>query len=243
LISFVGMRIWHNAQKHCLRYCGWVFHLPPWTPPFLHLKLDSQKNGRDCWTDPHSTLPRFLWAPGAPCHPSWLQWPGRATKPPNTHRWGKKPPFGNLLKYVPNTKTSLATVKDFNSFTERIKGHRVGRVLTWDWRKAERRSDYCVRRTSLLPCIYSEAPQTSLPLKALPYWHLTFLTPCFRRPEGMTIFTSSGLFVSFLFVIWEFPPNLKKAALKRQIVKTLYGLQTLYLKWMWTWNVEMKSTF
>lgn len=65
-------------------------------------------------------------------------------------------------------KISLATVKDFNSFTERIKGQRVDRVLTWDCRKAEWRSD-CVRGISLVLCIYSESPQTSLPLKALPY--------------------------------------------------------------------------
>lgn len=99
-------------------------------------------------------------------------------------------------------------------------------------RKAERRSDY-VRGTRLVPCIYSEAPQTSLPLKALPYWH--FFDTTLLKARGNDSFFSSArtiwhyLFL-FLSLVSVLPPNLKKAAFKRQTVKTLYGLQTLYLK-------------
>lgn len=245
MICFCGESITSYVKKKLSSVLCLGVSIASFTPP-PHRELDLKKKD---WS-------RLLNCPHSPCPPTSFfgplqhpvnppdscQWPAIATKPPNTHRWGKKQPFRNLLEYVPNTKTSLATVKDFNSFTERIKGARVGCVLTWHCRKAERRSDF-VRGTRLDPLIYSEAPQTSLPLKALPYWHLTFLT---QGQKKWHFFPLSGLFVCFcffLFLFSEFPPNLKKAAFKRHTVQTLYGLQTLYLKWKWTWNVEMKSTF
>lgn len=107
-----------------------------------------------------------------------------------------------------------------------------------------------VRGTRLVPCIYSEAPQTSLPLKALPYWH--FFQHCTllkARGNNIFLFLSSFSFFcpsvrtirdcSFPFLSHWFqylPPNRKKAAFKRQTVTkqnkttTLNGLQTLYLK-------------
>lgn len=77
--------------------------------------------------------------------------------------------------------------------------------------------------------------------KALPYWH--FFTLCFWRPEEMTVLfsLSPGLFFVVLFFsfglnihqIWRRPPSKGKYVKK----KTLNGLQTLYLKWKWTWTV------
>ncbi|KAI4815142.1 hypothetical protein KUCAC02_005304, partial [Chaenocephalus aceratus] len=46
---------------------------------------------------------------------------------PNTHRWGKNKPLD--ISYALNRKTSLATVKDLNSFAERIRPSGDG-VLT-----------------------------------------------------------------------------------------------------------------
>lgn len=95
------------------------------------------------------------------------------------------------------------------------------RWLTRHRRTAEPRSD-CPRRDAR-PCIYSEAPQTSLPLKALPYWHLLTLLPKaggkddFLRPDNC--FPSVVSFLGFRIS----PKNLKKAAFKRQTVKTLCG--------------------
>lgn len=62
----------------------------------------------------------------------------------------------------------------------------------------------------------------------------TFLTLRYWRPEEMTVFSSARTIWDYLFLFLSLvsvlPPNLKKAAFKRQTVKTLYGLQTLYLK-------------
>ena len=112
-------------------------------------------------------------------------------------------------------KTSLATVKDFNSFTERIKGERVGCVLTWHCRKAERHSDF-VRGTRLDPCIYSEAPQTSLPLKALPYWHLTFLTQGQRKWQIFSsVWTICFFFFSFSFLVFRISTKSEEGRLQK----------------------------
>lgn len=50
-----------------------------------------------------------------------------------------------------------------------------------------------------------------LPLKALPYWHLTFFTICFWRPEEMTVFSSAWTICLFRFQnfnqIWRRLPS------------------------------------
>ena len=189
---------------------------PPPPPPASKTGLEKERLGKTAELPPFTLPPTSFFGPlQHPVNPpDSCQWPAITTKPPNIHRWGKKQPFRNLLEYVPNTKTSLATVKDFNSFTERIKGERVGCVLTWHCRKAERHSDF-VRGTRLDPCIYSEAPQTSLPLKALPYWHLTFLTQGQRKWQIVSsVWTICFFFFFFFFScfqnfhqIWRRPPS------------------------------------
>lgn len=102
LVSFGGENvssIKNYAQKHCLQYCVWVFQLllsPP--HPTLHPKLDLKK--RKDWARLLNCPfhPLFFGALGHPVTPpDSCQWPGIATKPPNTHRWGKTQPFRNLL--------------------------------------------------------------------------------------------------------------------------------------------------
>ena len=92
-------------------------------------KKQLQKKEWDCWTAPSSPLcPRSR---GAPRHPSWCcQWPSITTKPPNTQRWGRKQPFSKSPSMFWTRKTSLATVKDFNSFTER-EWRGWGLVVCW----------------------------------------------------------------------------------------------------------------
>lgn len=68
--------------------------------------------------------------------------------------------FEKLLLLVPDMKTCFATVKDSDSFTERMKGLRVAYLAKWH-------SD-CVRGT-LCVIAYSNTPKTSWPCKALPY--------------------------------------------------------------------------
>lgn len=127
-------------------------------------------------------------------------------------------------------KTSLATVKDFNSFTEGDGGS-WGLVVCWPGTVKKLSGIQTVLEALDMSCVFIQQLLRPPRLSRLrhidpqPFWRL----------EKMTFSPACGLFLSFFLFFFSFLTFIiftksEEGRLQKANSKTLYGWQTLYLK-------------
>lgn len=144
--------IQHNNYAHCWQYCVWVFplllsvarpqNIKNWTykqnTPSTR-KKSKNETGQNC-ENASNSLSCLIEQPHSAA--GSCQWPSIAVET-NIRRCAGKKSSWKLVLCVPNVAPSFGTVKDFNSFTEMIKGPRHFRFCFFcaDSRKTDINSD------------------------------------------------------------------------------------------------------